>query len=31
MTELGYNIIPGTPDDMAQAIQTELASAGDPS
>lgn len=24
MTDLGYNIIPGTPDDMAQAIQTEL-------
>ena len=24
MTDLGYNIIPGTPEDMAQAIQTEL-------
>ena len=24
MTDLGYNIIPGTPDDMAQDIQTEL-------
>ena len=30
MTDLGYNIIPGTPEDMANAIQAEP-SVGDPS
>ena len=29
MTDLGYNIIPGTPEDMTNAIQAEPA--GDPS
>ncbi len=24
MTDLGYNIIPGTPEDMSNAIQAEL-------